>query len=583
MIETVEKYIEDIIDGRIPSNKYARGAVLRHVRDLERQDTNNFPYFFDEKSAKFTLSVFSIFVYTKGKWAGKPFELMPFWAFIIYCCFGWKDKRTGLRKYRKVYIKVPRKNAKTEVLVGIGTYMFAFDGEQDPEVYWFATKKDQAKIGWDRQKVLLEKLRTSSSTFKAKFDTTMYRMFTKEGLGFVSYLGRDSKTEDGAAPSCGIGDEYHAHPTDDMINVIEDGMGSRSCPMMWLITTAGYNPFSPCATFERLGEQVLDGVTDAENIFFMMFGIDDGDDWEDPKVWRKANPAYDYIDTMPGFLQAQYELAKAQGGSKLISFLTKNLNEWTSTHSTWITDELYQANCKKIDLSSLRGKECVGGLDLSSKRDLTALTLFFPVQKGLDKPHLVRFAWVPTDEARERQKINAIPYLSWADEGYMFLTPGNAIDYDYIYQTITGLYDTKISRAQSEVLYNGEGLMNMFKIQRIAYDRWREEQIVAKLIDSGVNMAAFGQGFRSMSVPVDDMEVMFLKSMITHDGNMAARWCYSNVVMEFDAAGNRKPSKKGSNEKIDLVVSDIMAFGEWLGKKEEEKESVYSSRGVRTL
>lgn len=579
----VEGYIQGITSERIPSNRYARLAVERHLKDLDRQNTNDFPYYFNEEDAQYVLDVFGVLKYTKGKWRGNPFVLMPFWAFILWCCFGWKEVGTNKRRFRKVYIKVPRKNAKTEVLIGIGTYMLAFDGEQDPEIYWFATKKDQAKIGWDRQKVMVDRLRHDSSTFYSKYDTTKYRIFTTEGLGFVAYLGRDSKMEDGSAPSCGIGDEYHAHPTDDMINVIEDGMGSRSQPMMWLITTAGYNPFSPCAQFEKLGEQILDGVIDAENMFFMMFGVDDGDDWEDPEVWRKANPAYDHIDTLPGFLKAQYELAKAQGGSKLTSFLTKNLNRWVSSHSAWISDDIYQKSRSPIDLSFLEGKECVGGLDLSAKRDITGLTLFFPQQSGLDKPYLLRFAWIPEDEATDRQRKDAVPYLKWAEDGFLFLTPGNAIDYDYIYQTITGLYDTNISRERPETLYDGVGLINRFKILRIAYDRYREEQIVTKLIDTGVNMAPFGQGYRSMSVPVDDLEVMYLKELLEHDGNPVARFCYSNVRMNSDPAGNRKPDKDKSKEKIDLVVTDIMAFGEWLGKKPEEKESVYSQRGIRTL
>lgn len=580
-MKLIDDYIKGIQSGKIPSNELVKLAVKRHTDDLRQSKNKTYPYYFDAEHAADIIQCFSFLRFTKGKWRGEQFYLMPFWAFVVWCVFGWRRKDNGLRRFRKVYVKIPRKNAKTEVLTAIGTIMFVFDGEADPEVYWFATKKDQAKIGWERQKVMVEYLRKETTAVRDYCDTTTYRIFTKKGLGFVAYLGRDSKTEDGAAPSCGIGDEYHAHPTDDMINVIEDGMGSRAQPMMWLITTAGYNPFSPCAQFEKTCEQILRGQIDGDNIFAMIFGIDDGDDWEDPEVWRKANPAHDFIDTLPGFLQSQYELAKTQGGSKLTSFLTKNLNVWTSTHSAWIPDDTYQAAANRREIETLRGKECIGGLDLSSKRDITALSLFFPVQDGLAKPYLLRFAWIPEEEAADRQKKDAIPYMKWASEGHIFLTPGNAIDYDYIYQTITGLYDTKISRSQEEKLYNGPGIMNLFRVQRIAYDRWKEEQIIPKLADAGVKISPFGQGFRSMGTPVDELEILFLKSLIEHDGNPVARWCYSNVAMQSDPAGSRKPDKKKSNEKIDILVADLMAFGDWMGNKEEEKKIEIFSMGKR--
>lgn len=582
-MKIVEDYIKGIQSGKIISNEFVKLAVQRHLDDLKKQKSKEYPYYFDEDTASFILNCFSFLKFTKGKWRGQPFKLMPFWAFVVWCVFGWKRKKDHVRRFRKVYVKVPRKNAKTEVLVAIGTIMFLFDGEIDPEVYWFATKKDQAKIGWQRQKVMIDTLRKENKSIRDFCDTSTYRIFTKKGLGFVAYLGRDSKTEDGAAPSCGIGDEYHAHFTDDMINVIEDGAGSRLAFLMWLITTAGYNPFSPCAQFEKRCEQILRGQIQGDSVFAMIFGIDKGDNWEDPKVWRKANPAYDDIETLPAFLQAQYELAKTQGGSKRISFLTKNLNIWTSTHETWLPDEIYQEAGKRLDIEFLRGKYCIGGLDLSAKRDLTTLSLFFPAQEELEKPYLLRLCWLPKDIAKERESKDAIPYTIWAEDGYIYLTQGNAIDYDYIYQTITGLYDTKLSRAKSEKLHNGEGLMNMFNVKYIAYDRWNEAQIVSKLIDAGVKMEPFGQGYRSMSVPVDELEIMYIKHLITHDSNEVARWHYSNVVMQKDPAGNRKPDKSKSSEKIDIVVSDLMAFGAWLGNKEEEKESVYSKRGIRTI
>src|SRR6056297_568919 len=536
-------YIENVQNGSITASRWVKLAVQRHLEDKKKSKSNKFGFFFDDDSAKRVLDVFGVFRHGKGKWRGSPFDLMPWQAFILYCVYGWKRKSDKKRRFRTVYIKVARKNAKTEFLAAVGNIGFYFEGEPDAEIYWFATKKDQAKIGWDRQKEMVLQLRGDSSRFSTFCDTSKYRIYTQKGTGFVAYLGADSDTEDGLSPHYGLCDEYHAHKNDGMVNVIESGMGSRENPMMWFITTAGFNPQSPCALFEKSCKQILDGVKDNDNIFALIYDLDEEDDWEDSNNWIKANPALPYIDTLEDFLFAEYAKAKTQGQSKIINFKTKNLNMWMTSSATWIKAEDWKACETDVDYESLKGKRCYGGLDLASTRDITALCYYFPVQEGLEEPVIIWSMWCPEDQAQERERNDGIPYRQWAADYWINLTPGNVTDYGYIKEQI---------QADSE----------FFQIESIAYDRWNSSQLVIDLLEAGAQMRKIGQGFASMSAPTKQLETEILQGKIRHDGNPVMAWMMSNVDLKHDPAGNIKPDKDKSSEKIDGVVAMVMARAE---------------------
>lgn len=542
-LQKAKLYIKGVQSGNIVTSKWVKLAVERHLRDKKKSENRKFEYYFDEPTAERVLSIFEHYRHGKGKWRGRPFNLMPWQAFILYVSYGWKRKSDKKRRFRTIYIKVARKNAKTEFLAGVGNLGFYFEGEQDAEVYWFATKKDQAKIGWDRQKEMVIQLRKDSNSFSKFCDTSKYRIYTQKGTGFVAYLGADSDTEDGLSPYYGLCDEYHAHKTDGMVNVIESGMGSRSNPMMWFITTAGFNPQSPCALFEKNCKQILEGVKENDNIFAAIYDLDDDDDWEDSANWIKANPALPHIDTLEDFLYAEYAKAKTQGQSKIINFKTKNLNKWMTSSATWIKMDDWRACSRDIDYETLRGKRCYGGLDLASTRDISALCYYFPKQDGIDEPVMIWSMWCPEDQAREREKNDGIPYRQWAEDYWLYLTPGNVTDYGYIKEQIM---------ADSEE----------FEIVSIAYDRWNSSQLVIDLSESGAIMRKIGQGFASLSAPTKQIETEILQGKVTHDGNPVMEWMMSNVDLRTDPAGNIKPDKDRSNEKIDGVVAMVMARAE---------------------
>lgn len=541
-----KQYIDDVMSGKIVTGKYIKLAVQRHLEDIERSKSPDFPYVFDEKLAQWYVDRFKFFKHGKGKWRGKPFDLMPWQAFATWVPYGWVRKSDRKRRFSKIYIKVARKNAKTEYLAGIGKIGFIFDGEQDPEIYWFATKKDQAKIGWDRQKELLKQLRSDSKTIARYCDVSTYRMYTKQGNGFVNYLGQDSDTEDGLSPYYGLCDEYHAHKTDDMINVIESGMGTRANPMTWIITTAGFLSNGPCAMFEKVCKQILDKAIDNESIFPLIYDLDEGDDWEDERNWEKANPSIQYIDTMRDFLRNEYQKAKTQGKTKEINFKTKNLNIWSNTFSTWIPADKWAEAGEEFETSELYGKICFGGLDLASTRDLCSLALYFPNEKKVLWWH-----WLPEEEAEQREKNDGIPYRQWAADGWITLTDGNVRDDDRIIKDIL------------DILSN-------FDISSLGFDRHGANNIAPKLEDDGITVTPFGQGFISMSAPTKEIERLIFMRELNHGNNPVMRWQCSNVAIQTDPAENIKIAKNKSTEKVDGMVALAMAVGESMCERVDE-------------
>lgn len=542
------EYIEGVRSGEIIAGKWIKLAIDRYLTDLERAKTDQFEYRFDEDIAERYLGLFKYFKHGKGKWRGRPFNLMPWQAFVVWNAYGWIRKEDSKRRFNKIYIKVARKNAKTEFLACIGKIGFLFDGEKDPEIYWFATKKDQAKIGWDRQKEMLKQLRVDSRAVAKYCDISTYRMYTKSGNGFVNYLGQDSDTEDGLSPYYGMCDEYHAHKTDDMMNVIESGMGTRDNPMTWIITTAGFLSNGPCALFEKSCKQILERSIENDRIFPLIYDLDQDDDWEDESTWIKANPSIEYIDTMRDFLRSEYKKAKTQGKTKEVNFKTKNLNIWSTTFSTWIPADKWNQAGTDWDISTLEGEKCFGGLDLASTRDLCSLSLYFPEHKKVYWWH-----WLPEEEAERREKNDGIPYKQWASEGWISLTPGNVRDDDTII---------------NDIIEN----LSSFDIQSVAFDRYGANNIAPKLEDAGISVNPFGQGFVSMSAPTKEIERLIFMQELNHGNNPVMRWQCSNVAIQKDPAENIKITKNKSTEKVDGMVALAMSIGESMSNKVEEPQ-----------
>lgn len=564
-LHPAEQYARDVLDGKILACLYVKQACQRYFDDLETGIDRGL--YFDRKAAQKAISFFKYLRHYKGKFAGQVFELEPWQQFVLWNVFGWKTAE-GLRRFRYGYIAVPRKNGKTTLMAGIGLNMLVADGENAAEVYTAATKLPQAKLCFKDAKEMVKK----SPALKKRISVYEHNMHILSTASKFEPLAADSDKEDGSGPSCAIIDEYHAHKTDGMLKVLKSGMGAREQPLLWIITTAGFNSNGPCAIYEKNVKDVLAGRKEQDNLFGIIFTIDKKDDWEDPKVWEKANPSYHAIDTLRKFLQEEYNDAKNQP-SLVVNFKTKNLNIWCGAQEEWISDKRWMACKVDVDWNEFAGCSCFSGLDLSQTKDITSLHLLFPLDDG--RLLLKGFYWIPELSAKERVQKDDVNYDIWIQQGWIEETPGDVVDYDLIRRRISGYYVE-----DKEVKHDDSCYCDQFDIETIGFDRWGARSIVNNLTGDGVDMADFGQGFRDMSPPTKEFEKKVLKKEIVHDGNPVTRWMLGNVAIQRDPAGNIKVNKAKSKEKVDGIVTAIMALGEYITAQGEEDNYDYEVRSV---
>lgn len=547
-----ELYLSDVRDGKVVCGKWIKLVVERHYADLEQTSSADFPYYFDATRAARAVDLFQCQRLALGESSGKPFILMPWQAAIVTLLYGWRAKETHLRRFKKVYIKVARGNAKTEFLAGIGNMAFIFEGIKDAQVFWAATKREQAKIGYLRQRRMLELLIKDYPKLGSKIGFSHTRVFQKDGLGFVLPLGKDSKTEDGFSPYCALIDEYHAHPTADMVNVMESGMVKHRAPLLCIITTAGFNPESPCARFEEVCKRVLLGHAKAPFLLPFIYDLDEGDAWDDESVWIKANPSLGYTVTLEA-LRLECEKAKAEGEHKRVDFCRKNLNIWAKSFKSWIPPDVFAANGDAFNVDELEGAACFGALDLSRSRDLTALVLFFPSVNGGKHKILCRF-WCPEKNAIDREKVDGTPYLEWARNGYIELTPGDVIDTDYIYKAIIET-------------------LNKYNVHSIAFDRFGALPLISKInkefgylprTQTKCVLEPYAQTPPHFHTPMLEIEKMFYQNKVMHASNPVLKWMFQNVCLRTDANGNMAIDKHKSADKVDGVVALVMAVGQYI-------------------
>ena len=375
-------------------------------------------------------------------------------------------------------------------------------------------------------------------------------------------LGADADSMDGLNVHGAIIDEVHAHKDRRVWDVLETATGSRRQPLMFAITTAGYDRQSLCFGQHEYTEKILSGIIKDDSFFGIIFTLDEGDDWQDENVWVKSNPNLGVskkIDDMQRLAKQAKEIP-----SKLFAFLRLHLNIWTQSETKWVPLEHWQACGRAVDATGLRGRTCYGGLDLSSTSDITALLLVFPPQADGDDFQVLCHFWIPEEAMIERSRRDRVPYDAWVRQGYIMATPGNVIDYDFVLSQI-------------------DDDMQAYDLQEVAFDRWGATKIAQDLIELGGEefMVQFGQGFASMSPPMKELEKLILSHQIAHGNNPVLNWMADNLVSRQDPAGNIKPDKEKSIEKIDGMVALIMGLDRAI--RHQDNGSIYETRGVLTL
>lgn len=546
-----EWYGREVMAERIPVCRLTRLAVERHYRDLETGAERGL--WFSEALAQHALESFLFLRHSKGEWAGRQFELAPWQQFWIALAFGWM-RLDGTRRFREVWEEVPRKNGKSTKLAGIGLYLFTFDGEGGAEVYSAATKMEQAKITHSEAVRMVE----ASPHLRRSLAIRLNEIYDPRPGRADKFmpLGRDAKSLDGLNPHGGILDEVHAHPTREIYDVIKSGMGSRKQPMIWQITTAGFDLSSFGYQQHEYAEKVLEGIFEDDELLVIIYTVDHPDRWDDPVEMAKANPNLG-VSVYEEQLRAMVERAKRQP-SELPNVLTKRLNIWLRGGSRWVPADSWKAcGDSSLSIEDFAGEPCWVGLDLAEKKDVAALCIVFK----RDGRYYAFFRLYLNEE--QVQAPENRHYFAWEQSGHLIMTPGNATDFDVIRRDLVDL-------------------SQQVSVQEVVYDPKFATYFATKLRDEdGLLMVEMPQTSSRFTLPIVSVENLVLTKDLQHDANPAVAWMISNVVMrESKFSGLKHPTKEKPENKIDAAIALIQAMSRALSSDGEPDMSDYFKNPV---
>lgn len=555
-----ETYITNVITGRQVACKWVRLACNRHRRDLLFGHERGLH--FDPDAGQHIIDFARFARHSKGAWAGAVVVLEPWQHALLWILFGWK-KENGTRRFRASYWEMARKNGKSLVAAIVGLYGMVADNEGGAEIYAAATKREQAKQVFTPAWLMAKK----SPALRRRLVCHRDNIHIRDTASKFEPLGRDADTLDGLNPHMALVDELHAHRDDEIWGVLETGMRSRRQPLMFGITTAGFNQASWCYELRRYATQVLDGIVEDDSFFCIIYTLDRedmdrSDGWLDEALWIKANPNLGVSIEIED-LRAAATRAKAMPSAKG-QFLTKNLSVWTNAGVQWIPAERWAMCAGAVDEKALRGRTCYGGLDLSSTLDLTALAWVFPPTADDPLYRVVMRYWAPETAIRERMRQQKASYDTWHEQGYIEMIPGEVIDYEYVYARID---------ADAE----------KFAVKQIAFDRWGASQVYVRMTAAGIEMVQMGQGYASMAAPMKELETLIVAKGIAHGDHPVLKWNMHNLIAAKDSAGNMKPDKKLSIEKIDGGVALVMGLARATLHEPEGQRSMYDDPAFATV
>lgn len=523
-------YAEQVVSGEIIACKYVRLACERQLKDLSREKFN---YVFDVSRANHICAFIEMLPHIKGEWSGTAIALEPWQIFILTTVFGWVDSN-GYRRFKTVYDEIPRKNAKSTLSSGVALYCLVADGEAGAEVYSAATTRDQARIVWQDAKRMVERCPGLRRRFGV--ETSAHAVFSEKSASSLKALSRDQGGNlDGLNVHAGIIDELHAHKTREVFDVIETATGARRQPLLWLITTAGFNRAGICYEQRSYLIKILTGVTVDEEYFGIIYTIDDDDDWTSPESWQKANPNWGK-SVNPDDIARKARKAMTMSAAQN-NFLTKHLNVWVNADTAWM-DMVSWERCGNPDLhlENFAGRTCYIAVDLASKLDIASVAYAFP-----DGEEITIFVKNYLSEYAVENSTNS-QYSGWASDERLIVTPGAMTDYGAIENDL---------RAAAV----------MFDLCEVAYDPWQANYLAQRLMDEGLPMVELRQTVQNISEPMKELEALVVAGKLEHDACPVMSWMVSNVVCHIDAKDNIYPRKEQPENKIDGVVALIMAIG----------------------
>jgi len=556
------EYIESVIANKDGVHgKLEVAKVERHLSDLDRTDI-----FFDEAAGDRVIKFASGLRLSDEEHWRQKIKLYPHQIFYFRTLFGWKkedpDTKKIKRRFRRSLNCKPRKNGKSQENAIKTGYMFAGSGERGALCVTAANTREQALITYDETYNMLEHLQKDSAKAKELIKLMANACYIPSKKNVLKAMAADSKKLDGFKPSFASIDEVHEMKTNKIIKIFERGMAQKTEPLIAISTTVGYNTTYPFFSYYRMCQRILEGVLDDDSVFIDIYAMDEDDDWNDPKNWAKANPMLGKIINRDNFTQDQ-KSSRNEGGSSEIDFKVKNLNKWCGTAKTWLSADIIKASNLgyKIELR----EKCHLGVDLATVSDIAAVSCVFPPTETIPVFRHKTFYFIPEETIKQRTDADGVPYVQWANDGLFIITPGNIIDQTFIENFVI------------------EKLCVMYDVQSIDIDRWQAVQFAGNLSNAGLEVSFYGQGFGSMNEPCKLLEKLFRSNRIDNNSDIIFQWMMSNVAIARDAAGNMKPDKANSADKIDGVSALLTGLGGYLKSIEEDEKSRYLKSGIRRL
>ncbi len=545
----------------------------------------------DEKRAARAIDFVELLHLASAGFKGQPFKLQDWQKNLLSEFYGEvsQDDLGPYRQYQYLYLEIPKKNGKTELIAGLGIYHLLADGEENPQVYIVAADKDNASICYNAMCIMVRQEPWLMKRVKLVESRKEIRLRTGDGM--IKVLSSDSETKHGYNSSCVIFDELHAQPNRRLWDVMTFGAGSARRQPCWLVlTTAGDDPdrnsigweiHEKCARILAARNGTGDPQDDDPIWLPVIYGMPDDPeelakvDIYDEALWYRLNPSLGVTIPIRTLRNEARDAKKSEASERLFRWL--RLNQWIAVKAVgWLPLTLYdktQWHVPELDTAemsgparraamreTLRGKTCYAGLDLSSTTDLSALTLLFPPQPGLDKWVVLFRAWRPEDTVEAMEKKDHVPYRDWSRAGYLTLCPGDMVDFPDIKDTIrmaAFTYDLKL----------------------LGVDPYLSREITGELRESGINVVEVRQNMTEMSPAMKEIEKLLRGGQMVHEKNTCARWCFGNVRCAVDGNENLKPMKNKSTGRIDMTVAWIIAYAAYMmDPKDNLAELIASGR-----
>ena len=535
-IDAAHTYAQQIVSGDTPACKWTRMAAERQLVDLAREPGPDWPWVFDAERAIRPCYFIELLPHIKGEWAAQHalITLEPWQVFIVTTVFGWVHRDTGYRRFREVYLEVPRKNAKSTLSSGIALYMLAADGEHGAEVYSAATTREQARIVFD----VAREMAARSPGLRDQLGVALLAHSITAAYTSSKFLplAAEASTQDGLNVHLAVLDELHAHKRRELYDVLDTARGSRRQSLIWIITTAGTDRSGICYARRTHITKILERVIADENVFGIIYSIDDADDPHSPSSWAKANPNWQ-ISVLQADMEAASRKAEAMP-SDLNNFLTKRLNVWVNGESPWMDMRAWERCADHtLQLADFAGEKCWAGLDLAQKKDFAAYVLVF-CRDGVWSV----FTRLYLNELAVQESGNA-HLAGWARSGYVTVTDGDITDLDVLADAM---------RADCK----------RFDVQEIAFDPALSMYFAGKLIEDGLPLVEITQRSLFFTPPLIQVENLVLEKKLKFDGNPVMTWMVSNLVVKVSKFNElRSPTKERPENKIDGPMAMLMALG----------------------